>query len=482
MSWTVANCSWRAKIPQGRLRGVDISGWGCYVFRMSAPGAERFTCDWIFKILVVLSDGKVVCGCADPYGERPLGALARTPIREIWNSEKVREIREGLNRGYAPFCLPCGLKRPVPAGGRIEQRPVVLQRLPRIFLEPTVLCNLSCDRAVCSQESGIVRTRSRPSFPLAEYAALIDEIGPDLVRLDLFNYGDPFVHPQAVEMIEDLKRKFPSVYLYTSTNGLLLTEEKIVRIIEAGLDEITFSVDGPDQKTYSRYRRGGDFEKVMRIMGDFVRRRDATGREVPFVNWRYILFRWNDSWRKMIKTRRLAYRVGVDRLTWEITDHPPDADSLRYRPGTRGWRRVCHEIWDTSQIGSAIAGRRYAASLSVGNHRTPIRAKTGGPAIAMVRVRNTGGALWRDRSYSGRRLVRLGAQLFDEDRKLVDLNFARAFLPRPLQGGESERIGIELPALEAPGDFWLKFDMVSEGIDWFESGGSPVAWSRFRVE
>ena len=114
--------------------------------------------------------------------------------------------------------------------------------------------------------------------------------------------------------------------------------------------------------------------------------------------------------------------------------------------------------------------------------RIPLRAKTGRPASAVVRVRNTGGALWRDRTFSGRRLVRLGAQLFDKDRKLVDLNFARAFLPRPLRGGESERIGIELPPIAASGDFWLKFDMVSEGIDWFESGGSPVAWRRFGVE
>ena len=144
----------------------DIFRRRCYIFRMRAPAAERFTCDWIFKILVVLSDGKVVCGCADPYGERPLGTLARTSIGEIWNSEKVQEIRNGLNQGYAPFCLPCGLKRSVSADGAVEHRPVVLQKLPRIFLEPTVLCNLSCDRAVCSRESGIVSTRIAPLVPL----------------------------------------------------------------------------------------------------------------------------------------------------------------------------------------------------------------------------------------------------------------------------------------------------------------------------
>ncbi len=447
---------------------------------MSASGGERFTCDWIFKILVVLSDGKVVCGCADPRGERSLGNLDGGSIRDIWNSEKVREIRRGLNRGYSPFCVPCGLKRPVPPGAGIEERPVIQETLPRIFLEPTVLCNLSCYQAVCAPETGIIRTRARPSFPLSEFTRLVDEIGPDLVRLDLFNYGDPFAHPQAVEMIEYLKKRFPHVYLYTSTNGLLLTEEKIIRIVESGLDEITFSVDGPDAKTYARYRRGGDFEKVMRIMRDFVVRRDATGRDVPFVNWRYILFRWNDSRWKMRKARRLAARIGIDRLTWEITDHPPDAFSLRYRPGTKGWRRIRNEIWDTSQIGSAISGRRYEASLSTPSLGPAIRGTVGLPTAVEVRARNTGGALWRDRSFSGRRLVRLGAQLFDQNRNLAELNFARAFLPRSLAGGESARIRLELPSIAA-GEYWLKLDMVSEGVDWFENGGSGVIWRRFSV-
>jgi hypothetical protein len=59
----------------------------------------RFTCDWIFNILVVLCDGKVVCGCADPNGERPLGFIQDGGLQKIWKSEKVAEIRRGLNQG-----------------------------------------------------------------------------------------------------------------------------------------------------------------------------------------------------------------------------------------------------------------------------------------------------------------------------------------------------------------------------------------------
>jgi len=434
----------------------------------------RFTCDWIFKILVVLSDGKVVCGCADPRGERPLGSLSESSLLDIWRSGKAKEIRRGLNEGYAPFCLDCGLKRALPEGAPVPERPVDLEGLPRIFLEPTVCCNLSCFEAVCSKESGLIGTRSRSFFPLEEFRRVADEVGPGLVRLDLFNYGDPFVHPQAVEMIEYLKARHPRVYLYVSTNGLLLDEEKMRRVVASGLDEITFSVDGPDQATYEKYRRGGDFAKVVDVMRTFVRLRNEAGREVPFVNWRYILFKWNDRRRQMAKAVGLAERIGVDRFNWEITDHPASAKSERYQPGTPGWRRIYHEIWDTSQIGSALRKGRYE-----GNIRPAVdvvRVSGSSSAVVAVRVKNTGGRTWPVSTSSGRRLVRLGAQLHDGEKRLLDRDFARAFLPRDVRGGESLEMTIEIPPAPSPGRYWLKFDLVSEGIDWFENGGSPVVW------
>lgn len=442
--------------------------------------SSRFTCDWIFNILVVLSDGKVVCGCADPYGERPLGHLQDNSLYEIWHSDRVKQIREELNEGHCCFCDNCGLKRYLGEDEPMPQQPVDMEILPRIFFEPTVLCNLSCFQAVCSRESGILETRTRAQFPFEEFRKLMKEAGKNLIRLDFFNYGDPFAHPRAVDMVEHIKREYPHIYLYISTNGLMLDPEKIERLVASGLDEITFSVDGPDQETYARYRRGGDFRKVVDIMSRFVVARNKLGREVPFINWRYILFKWNDTSNKMDKTRKLARRIGVDRLTWEITDHPPAAASSRYQIGTRDWRRIHHEIWDSSQIGNAIKGKRFRAKI-----RIPVkelRVEVGQPLGVKAIVKNSGGARWWQTTHSGRRIVRLGAQLHDRDKNLLELNYARAFLKRTLAGGEKDTIRIELPPLTAPGDYWLKFDMVCEGIDWFESGGSPVAWTPLKVK
>jgi hypothetical protein len=280
-------------------------------------------------------------------------------------------------------------------------------------------------------------------------------------------------------MIEHIKENYPRVYLYTSTNGLLLNEDKTARLARSGIDEVTFSVDGADQRTYERYRRGGDFAKVLKTMTALAGEKRRLGREVPFINWRYILFRWNDSFRQMNKARRLAATAGVDRLTWEITDHPPAAASKKFQAGSRAWKRIYHEIWDSSQIGSALRRRRHVARIR--SAMKALSARRGQGLVVTASVRNRGGARWLTQVFSGRRLVRLGAQLHDGEKKLLDLNYARASLPRPLDAGDRALVSIELPAVEKAGDYWLKLDMVSEGVDWFENGGSPVLWLPFTV-
>jgi hypothetical protein len=56
----------------------------------------------------------------------------------------------------------------------------------------------------------------------------------------------------------------------------------------------------------------------------------------------------------------------------------------------------------------------------------------------------------------------------------LNRDFARAWLPRALGPGEQADVQIEIPSPERPGRYALKFDLVSEGIDWFERCGSET--------
>ena len=50
--------------------------------------ATRFQCTWPWSTLVMLCDGRIVCGCADPYGKRVLGDAKTASISEIWNDTR----------------------------------------------------------------------------------------------------------------------------------------------------------------------------------------------------------------------------------------------------------------------------------------------------------------------------------------------------------------------------------------------------------
>jgi hypothetical protein len=56
----------------------------------------------------------------------------------------------------------------------------------------------------------------------------------------------------------------------------------------------------------------------------------------------------------------------------------------------------------------------------------------------------------------------------------VNRDYERAWLPETLLPGGTAEIAMSIAAPEKPGRYALKFDLVSEGIDWFEACGSPT--------
>ncbi len=439
--------------------------------------ATRFQCTWPWSTLVMLCDGRLVCGCADPYGHRVLGDARAASVHEVWTGPTVSALRGDLNTGGSKFCGDCPLKLPLKKDDVPVVRPADAGTLPsRLYIECTAACNISCAEACCAPETGITRTRQAGMLDVDLFRRVVDETGASLARIDFFNYGEAFLHKRAVEMCEYIKAAFPHIYLYTSTNGLALTEAQARRLVHSGIDEVTFSIDGATAASYAKYRQRGRFETAianLRAMADEKRR---AGRDLPFLNWRYILFVWNDSDEEMALARRLAEEMGVDRLCWEITDHPEQAYSRRFARGTPAFEAIRAEVWDDNNLGNAIPGATPRARIDV---RTlvpglPLVARAGRPLRIRTRVRNLSTRPFPAQATYGRRLVRLGAQLCDAGGLVVNRDFARAWLPGTLGPGGEVDVAIEIAAPADAGRYALKFDLVSEGIDWFERCGSTT--------
>jgi SAM-dependent methyltransferase len=111
----------------------------------------------------------------------------------------------------------------------------------------------------------------------------------------------------------------------------------------------------------------------------------------------------------------------------------------------------------------------------------PANAQTGGRVDVTVDLTNTGTVVWRAQTANGVGHVRVGAQLLDSASRMIDRDFARAPLPRDVRPGDSVSVPFAFTAPAAAGDYELKFDLVAEGVTWFEPGGTDVAIRPLRV-
>ena len=441
--------------------------------------ATRYRCSWPWEIGVLLCDGRMVCGCADPYAKRVLGDARTSSIADIWTGPVTSQLRADLNQGGSSFCGDCPLKLPVGPDDPVPQRDLNVSAIPkRLYVECTAACNISCNQAVCAPETGITRTRQAGMLDFDLFTKVIDEAGPSLGRIDFFNYGEAFLHKRAVEMCEYIKAKFPHIYLYTSTNGLAFTEEKVRQLARSGIDEVTFSLDGASQEAYVQYRQRGNFDKAIANLRALLDERARSGRSGPFVNWRYILFKWNDSDEEMGRARADGGRDW--RRSPVLGDHrsPGGLVLAPLRAGHAGLRADPPRNLGQQRPRQRDPGR-HAARRNLRPHRASR------PAVHDATV----GAGITDRPHQepvepsvprhsdqgdGRRVIRLGAQLTDANGVVINRDHARAWLPVDVGPGRSAEVRIEVTAPEKPGRYGLKFDLVSEGIDWFESCGSPT--------
>lgn len=314
---------------------------------VSRERAGRKFCMVPWSESAVLSDGTVVCGCTDALKMMPLGNVEQASFEQIWSGKRYRRLRAavrcGAERVY--LCSSCCFLCDRPAGDRLDADfPLEPRAFPtRLHIEPTIRCNLSCP--ACGNDLARL-SRDYPDMKFETFCRVLDELGPHIKYLNLYDYGETFLHGRAIDMIRYAKSVNPDVVIICSTNGhFFRTAETQRAVIESGVDEIIFSVDGASQEVYERYRVGGRLDVVLNAMRELVRMRQEMGRDKPSIMWRYILFDWNDSDEEMARARVLAREIGVDRFRWLVTDHPADGCSKRFVPGSPDLERIRDELF-----------------------------------------------------------------------------------------------------------------------------------------
>lgn len=292
-------------------------------------------------------DMTVSCNCQDD-GSGILGSLEEHSFEEIFFGPRAEAFRAALAKGKLPLltCARCSeLKRmPKPAAAG---RPPAPPRLPHrgLLVENTIACNLACPGCI-RPEVVKVRKRFRMSLEnIRTVAELSRRLG--LETIFFFNRGEPFLSPDIRQEIQLIRELNPQVRIVTSTNGMRLdTDEK--RAAALLMDEVIFSIDGCDPQSLQKYQRGGDFARMVDNLRELVRCRDARGVSAPQIEWKYLLFNWNDRAGQIEQAIAQARAAGADLISFWPTNAPLRGISWRYRLGLHN--RIGEKSWKGREV------------------------------------------------------------------------------------------------------------------------------------
>ena len=222
-----------------------------------------------------------------------------------------------------------------------------------VCIDPVNMCQLKCP--LCPTGTNRLNY-NQEMMSLDTFKAIVDKL-PFIKKIDLFNWGEPFLNPHILEMVKYAHCR--NIETNINTNfSLHKPDDFFVRIIESGLSRLQVSLDGASRASYSQYRIGGDFDTVISNIKKLILFKEKLQSSRPEIVWQFIVNKVNEHEIEM--ARRMAYNLKVKLVFIPIglSDDLPDV----MFEGTIEERKTC---W-------IPAHKKYVHSRYIGEYRYPL--------------------------------------------------------------------------------------------------------------
>jgi radical SAM protein with 4Fe4S-binding SPASM domain len=195
---------------------------------------------------------------------------------------------------------------------------------------------------------------------------MLQTMGKQLFYINYYFQGEPFLHPEFLELIREAKKH--KIYTATSTNAHFITSKVAEEIVHSGLDRLIISIDGVTQSSYEGYRLNGKLSKVLEASIALVKAKKKLNARTPHLIFQFLVVKQNEF--EIPKVFELAKEIGIDEVrlkTAQLYDYVngnplmPEQEEyarykrlkdgtyrLKYKTGNHCWRMwsSCVFTWD----------------------------------------------------------------------------------------------------------------------------------------
>ena len=207
------------------------------------------------------------------------------------------------------------------------------------------ICNLRCP--YCPTGARRKSGRAERMIDPLRVKKMLDELDKYLISVNLYNWGEPLLHPQIAAMVRMIHNR--RIFTKISTNLNTYNREVLAELCEAGLDYLTVSCSGASQEVYEQYHRRGNLDVVLENIRYLTAYKRKNNLRRPLIEFKYLLFRHNRQ--EMKAARNMATGLGVDLFRWYEGSGPEEAIiDASSSPINSLSHKFCHQLWNTVVI------------------------------------------------------------------------------------------------------------------------------------
>lgn len=243
------------------------------------------------------------------------------------------------------------------------ERQAILNLKPtKVRIEATNKCNLNCVSCYMrADKTGEVKY----GYLKAEDFKNFLRKNKYIKEVELSDNGEIFLNP---ELVEIMKIAYENKVRLTAENGVnfnKVDDETLDALAKYKFKKIMIAIDGASQDSYVKYRRNGNFDKVIENIRKLNEYKKKYNSQYPELEWAYIVMSYNEN--EIPLAKKLANELGMRiyfKLNWDKSFYPiVNKEFVKQETGLEEtsldevaehskilYKEMCYQMWHSPQI------------------------------------------------------------------------------------------------------------------------------------
>lgn len=200
-------------------------------------------------------------------------------------------------------------------------------------IETSSICNFRCGSCPLA-----LKEYDRPEKHMSvEQLERVLDAFPTVKKIELQGIGEVFLNPCILDIVRAATDR--GIEVHTFSNASRIERDTAFATVRSGLKLINFSMDGSDEPTFRKLRKGGTLKRYRRCVTNLIEARRALESETPKIGIMTVLSKRN--YRQIPKMLAIAEELGVDTIIFTKINSVPDQElrKLYLEDEERDWIR-----------------------------------------------------------------------------------------------------------------------------------------------